>query len=444
MLAFDPGGTAEQPDLFVARAQMALSLAWHIVLACVGVGFPLLVLVAEWRWVRHGDDVARRLAHAWARALAVLFAVGAVSGTILSFELGMLWPGLMGTFGEVIGLPFTFEGIAFFIEAIFIGIWLYGWDRLSPWAHWWSAVPIVVSGAASACFVMTVNAWMNTPAGFTWDGQRVTDVDPWAAMFNPGAGIQALHMLLAAYMVAGFLIASVHAWFLARRPAEPAFHRLGLLVALSVACLASPLQMAVGHATAQFVAERQPAKFAAMEGHFETRRGAPLHIGGIPVDGEMRWSLEIPKGLSVLAFDDPDAEVVGLNDVPPDERPPVLLPHLAFQTMVGIGSGLFGLAGWLLVGWWRSRMRNPSKWFLRAALVAGPASVVAMEAGWIVTEVGRQPWIVQGEMKVADAVTAAPGLPWGYWGVVVVYTFLTAATLYVLIRLLRGDREETA
>jgi cytochrome d ubiquinol oxidase subunit I len=340
----------------------------------------------------------------------------------------------MGTFGEVIGLPFALEGIAFFIEAIFLGIYLYGWGRLSPRAHMLSGVPVVVAGVASAWFVVTANAWMNQPAGFTLVDGQVTSVDPVAAMLNPATGVQTTHLIVAAFMVAGFGVASVYAWAMLRGR-RGRYERTGFLLAFSVAAVLTGPQILVGDWAAQTVARQQPAKLAAIEALYKTQRGAPLTIGGIPINGEVVLGFQIPNGLSWLAFRDANAEVLGLDAFPEDERPPVLPVHLAFQVMVGIGFGLFGLSIWLALSWWRRRDLPGSRWFLVGAVAAGPGAAIALEAGWIVTEVGRQPWIVYGIMRVADAVSAAPGLRFGLYALVVVYTGLTIATVIVLRRL---------
>lgn len=428
----------DQPDLFAARMQMALSLGWHIIIAVFGVGFPVLVLFAEWRAYRTGDPVYRVLAKRWAKALAVLFAIGAVSGTILSFELGILWPGMMGTFGEVIGLPFAIEGIAFFIEAIFLGIYLYGWDRLPQRVHALTLVPVALAGAASAWFVVTANAWMNQPAGFDIPAYlatgEVVGIDPWAAMFNPATPPQTIHMLFAAYMVTGFGVAAVYAWGLLRGR-RTVYHRRAFAIAFTLGAIFALPQVLVGDWAARFLAEYQPAKFAAMEALYETQSGAPLHLGGIPVDGEVRWSIEIPNGLSLLTYRDAEAVVGGLDQFPVDEHPPVAVVHLAFQAMVAIGTGLLLLSAVFGWSWWRRRRSPTSSWFLWAALAAGPASVVALEAGWIVTEVGRQPWIVYEVMRVDEAVSAAPNLRLGYYALIVVYTALTTGAIHVLRRL---------
>ncbi len=428
---FDP---VAQPDLLAARWQMALSLGWHIVIACFGVGFPAMILIAEWLGYRRGDADLSALARRWARAAGVLFAIGAVSGTILSFEMGILWPGLMGVFGEVIGLPFALEGIAFFIEAIFLGIYLYGWDRLSPRVHLLSGIPIVIAGVASAWFVVTANAWMNQPTGFELVAGEVVAADPIAAMLNPATPVQTTHMIIAAFMVAGFGVASVYAWALLRGRDTP-YVRKGFLLSFAVAALLTVPQIVVGDWAARFLAEYQPTKFAALEGLYETQRRAPLTIGGIPLEERMEYGIQIPGALSWLAFRDVDAEVRGLEEVPPDERPPVAPVHIAFQVMVGIGFALLALSAWQAWAWWRRRAIPSSRLFLLGALAAGPAAVVAMEAGWIVTEVGRQPWIVWEVMRVDEAVTAAPGIRFGLYALISVYSALTVAAIFVLRRL---------
>lgn len=423
-------------DLVAARTQMAVSLGWHIVLACLGVGMPAITLIAEWRGHRTGDANYRLLARRWGRAMGVLFAVGAVSGTILSFEMGLLWPGMMGVYGQVIGLPFSMEGVAFFIEAIFLGVYLYAWDRLSPVKHLLSGVPIVVAGVLSAFFVVTANAWMQTPVGFRTENGRVVEVHPWRAMFNPSFPVQTVHMILAAFMVAGFGMASVYAVAMLRGRRDR-YHRLGLLLPFTVAAVIALPQVVVGDWAARFVADHQPVKLAAMEGVFETARGVPLHLAGVAVDGELRYSVGIPHGLSLLAHADPDAEIVGLDTVPPPDRPPVNIVHWGFEVMVGLGFAMLLLALWLGLYWWRRRDMPRTRWFLLATSVSGVAAVGALEAGWTVTEVGRQPWSVYGVLRTADAVNPAPGLVWGAALVGAVYAVLTVASVYVLRRLAR-------
>jgi cytochrome d ubiquinol oxidase subunit I len=426
-------------NLYPARMQMALSLGWHIVFSCFGIAFPLLTVFTEWRGHRRGDAELTGLAHTWAKAMGVLFAAGAVSGTLLSFEMGILWPGLMDRFGEIYGFPFVLEGFAFFIEAIFVGVYLFGWDRLSPRAHMLSALPMVVSGMAGAFFVVAANAWMNNPTGFRLDDDgRVIDARPWAAMFGPSTWPQVAHMLLGAYMVTGFTIASVYAVGMLRGRRDGR-HLKGLLIPLTLAAVITPVQIGVGDWIAKTVATNQPAKLAAMEGLYETKAGAPLSVGGIYYDDRLHYALEVPNGLSLLIHHDPHGVVQGLEAFPADQRPPVNVVHLAFDLMVGLGSALLLLAllfGW---NWWRRRRIPGTPWFLRAVAVSGVAAVVALEAGWVTTEVGRQPWIVYRILRTADAVSPAPGLYLGFYAVVLIYVSLTALTVFVLRRLARSS-----
>ncbi|MER7005115.1 cytochrome ubiquinol oxidase subunit I [Dactylosporangium sp. NPDC000555] len=423
-------------DFAAARIQMALSLGWHIIIASFGVAMPAITLFMEWRGHRTGDVHYRLLARRWARAMGVLFAVGAVSGTVLSFEMGLLWPGLMGTYGQVIGLPFTLEGFAFFIEAIFLGIYLYGWDRLSARAHMWSAVPVLIAGIVGTFCVVSANAWMNQPRGFDLVDGRITGVDPLGAMFNPATGPQSVHMMVAAFMVTGFCMAAVYAVGMLRGRTDR-YHRLGFLVPFTVAAVMAPVQVGVGDWAAHHVATHQPVKLAAMEGLYETQRGAPLHLGGVAIDGELRYAIEIPNALSLLAHWDPNAEIAGLNTVPADQRPPVNVVHWSFQLMVGAGFAMLAVAAAFAFIWRWRRGWLTNRWFLRAAALCGPAAVLALEAGWTTTEVGRQPWVVYGVLRTHDAVNTAPGLRTGLVVVLVVYTLLTVATVYVLRRLAR-------
>jgi len=419
------------------RSQMGLSLGWHIIIACFGVGLPALVLFTEWRGHRTGDPVYRLLARRWARAMGVLFAIGAVSGTILSFEMGLLWSGFMDRYGSVIGLPFTIEGFAFFIEAIFLGIYLYGWDRLSPRAHLLSGIPIVVAGIMSAFFVVTANAWMNSPEGFREVGGKLVAVHPWQAMFNRATWPETTHMLLSAFMVTGFATASVYAVAMLRGRSDR-YHRTGLRLSLGLGAIMAPVQVIVGDWAARYVGADQPVKLAAMEGLTRTTGHADLSVGGIYTSTGLHGALRIPGGLSLLLHGNPAATVAGLDAVPADLRPPVAIVHLAFDTMVGIGTALLALGAWFGYTAWRRHRLPKSRWFLRATALSGVGAVVAMEAGWIVTEVGRQPWIVYGLLKTSAAVNPAPGVDWGAPVLTGVYVLLTAVVVVVLRRMTRS------
>jgi cytochrome bd ubiquinol oxidase subunit I len=430
-------------DLLAARSQMAMSLAFHIIFAVVGIGMPVLMVVAEQRYRRTGDPIYLELARRWARGTAILFAVGAVSGTVLSFELGLLWPGFMEFAGPVIGMPFSLEGFAFFTEAIFLGVYLYGWDRISPRAHLWAGILVAVSGAASGIFVVIANAWMNAPTGFDMVNGRIANVDPIAGMLNPMAFQQTLHMTLASYAATGLAVAGIHAFLLLIDPRN-AFHRRALSVALLVGAPAAVLQPISGDLSARTVAEYQPAKLAAMESHFETGRRAPLVIGGWPdmAAGQTRYALRIPGGLSFLAFHDVDAEVKGLDQFPRADWPNVPIVHTAFQLMVGLGTFMALVGLWAGVLAFRRRDACASPWFLRALALAAPMGFIAIEAGWTVTEVGRQPWIVHGVLRTADAVTPMPGLIVPFVGFTVLYCFLGAMVAWLLYRqIIRSPRD---
>ncbi len=422
-------------DLLAARSQMAMSLAFHIIFAVVGIAMPVLMVLAERRWQQTGDGIYLELAKRWSKGTAILFAVGAVSGTVLSFELVLLWPEFMEFAGGIIGMPFSLEGFAFFTEAIFLGIYLYGWDRISPRAHIWSGVAVAVSGTASGVFVVTANAWMNSPAGFELIGGRVTNVDPIAAMLNPAAFQQTLHMTLAAFAATGFAVAGIHAFLLLRDPLN-AFHRRALTIALLVGAPAALLQPVSGDISARQVASRQPVKLAAMEAHFETMPGAPLTVGGWPdVDaGAIRYAIKIPYGLSLLAFHDPKAVVKGLKDFPREDWPNVPIVHLAFQIMVGLGTYLALVSLW--AGWTALRGRDlaANRRLLQAIALGAPMGFIAIEAGWTVTEVGRQPWIIHGVLRTADAVTPMPGLIVPFLLFTLLYCFLGVIVVWLLYR----------
>jgi cytochrome d ubiquinol oxidase subunit I len=421
---------------------MALSLSTHIVVAALGVGMPVLMLAAEARWLATRDPAWKSLARRWSEVFAVLFAVGAVTGTVLSFEIALLWPRWVGAFGSVVGLPFTLEAFAFFLEAIFLGIYLYGWDRVSPRAHFASGVPVAVAGLASLAFVVTANSWMNVPRGFDLVGGRVVDARPLEAMTNPASFPQVVHMALAAYVVTGFLVAGVHAASVLRGRDDVA-RRRGIALAAGTAALLVPAQALVGHWSATVVAATQPVKLAAMEGQWKTEARAPLRLGGWPdeEDEVTRGAIEIPGGLSFLGYADPSATVRGLSEVPRRDRPPVRIVHVAFQAMVAAGTALLALSAWVGASWLRRRRSPSSRAFLRSLVAAAVLSVVALEAGWVVTEVGRQPWIVQGVMRVEDAFTDAPGTRAFLWISVAVFAALAWFSVRVLRRVAARTHE---
>jgi cytochrome bd ubiquinol oxidase subunit I len=434
---------ASESNLLAARELMAFTLAFHIVLACLGVALPAMILTANWLGLKRGDADAMRLARRWSKAMAVTFAVGAVTGTVLSFEFGLLWPEFMARFGDAFGIAFAIEGIFFFIEAIFLAIYIYGWKRLSGWAHWWSGVPMVITGIGGAFSVVTANSWMNQPQGFTLDAAgKVVETEPFKVIFNPAWHYEVPHMILAAYMVVGFLVASIYAVGMLRGRRDR-LHRLGLLIPLTIACIVTPIQLFVGDTTAREVADHQPAKFAGMECIQETGPDQTEYIGGVCTDDGVKGAVDIPGLDSFLVDFSTDTVVTGLEDIPADERPPAnTLLHLAFDAMVGIGTALLLLGAWLAFAWWRRRDIPRTPWFLRVVAVSGVGAILALWFGWIVTEVGRQPWIVQGYMRTSEAVTEAEGIWVAFAAVILLYAALGAGAILVLRGMARRWREE--
>ena len=418
-------------NLLAARSQMGMSLAFHIIFAAIGIALPLMMVIAEWRWIVTKDEAYLLLAQRWAKGTTILAAVGAVSGTVLSFELGLLWPQFMRSAGAIIGMPFSLEGFAFFLEAIFLGIYLYGWNRIPSWFHLLSGVIVALSGLLSAMFVTLVNGWMNTPTGFVTAGGKFTDIHPLAAMLNPAGGPEAVHMILAAYTAAGFATAGIHGWLYLRR-GKNRFDEVAIGIALAVGGTSVLLQGLSGDALARMVAATQPAKLASLEGQFTTEAGAPLRIGGLPYPEKRvtRYALEIPHGLSLLAFHDGSAVVKGLDQVPESDWPNVRVVHLCFQTMVGSGSILSLFA--LFAVWLHRRRRLFTSPAIRLVVLMGPLGFVALEAGWMVTELGRQPWIIYHILRTRDAVTSVPNISVTFTLMTILYLILGVIATWLL------------
>lgn len=414
---------------------MGMSLAFHIIFASVGIGMPVLMAIAEGLSLRKKNPVYLELARRWAIGTAILFAVGAVSGTVLSFELGLLWPKFMEHAGAIIGMPFSLEGFAFFTEAIFLGIFLYGWKRISPVMHWLAGVMVAISGVFSGIFVVTANAWMNSPTGFEYKDGVFSNIDPIAAMLNPASFHQVVHMILAALAATGFVVAGIHAYYLLRDNRSE-FHRAAFGVAAAVACVSIPLQVVTGDVAARRVAKLQPVKLAAMEAHYHTQAGAPLIIGGIPDSEKMevRYGLKVPSGLSWLVGNSSKTEVTGLDKFPREHWPNVKLVHWSFDLMVGCGVFLLAIAAVTGVWKWRRRAVHETRWLLRLYLVATPVGLLAIEFGWFVTEFGRQPWVIYGIMRTSESVTPTPGLVVPFTVFTLVYIFLSVVLVFLLKR----------
>ncbi|MEE2772641.1 MAG: cytochrome ubiquinol oxidase subunit I [Bacteroidota bacterium] len=430
-------------NLDFARLQMAFTLGFHIIFACIGMVMPFFMIISHKKWLNTRKEVYLNLTKAWQRGVAIFFVTGAVSGTALSFELGMLWPEFMKHAGPVIGMPFSLEGAAFFVEAIALGFYLYGWNKLPERFHWFTGIIIGISGVLSGILVVSANAWMNSPAGFEVVNGEFVNIDPVAAFFNAAWLSQAVHMTLAAFAATGFAVAGIHAFQILRNK-RPELHKEAFKIALFFGAVAAILQPISGDLSAKDVAKRQPVKLAAMEAHYETEAGAPLFIGGIvdEENQEVNGKIEIPKALSFLAFGDFDAEVQGLNDFPKEDHPPVSIVHYAFQVMVGIGT-LMMLAGILFFISFRKKswLNKRSFWWLFALM--SPLGFLALEAGWVVTEVGRQPWIVYQVMRTSEAVTPMPGLQFSFYLYVVVYLILAITVFWLMQRQIRVLNQTT-
>ena len=422
-------------DFIAARSQMALSLGFHIIFACIGMVMPFFMAVAHYYWLKTNNVVYKNIAKAWSKGVAIFFATGAVSGTVLSFELGLLWPEFMKHAGPIFGMPFSLEGTAFFIEAIALGFFLYGWDRFNKWFHWFTGIVVGISGLLSGILVVAANAWMNSPTGFDYVNGEYINIDPIKAMFNDAWFSQALHMCIAAFSATGFAVAGVHALMIVKGK-NVVFHSKAFTIAAVFACIAAILQPLSGDHSAKDVAKRQPAKLAAMEAHFHTQKNAPLIIGGVPdtKNKKVDYKLEIPGFLSFMAHGDFESEVKGLDSIPEEHHPPVAITHYAFQIMVGLGMLMLMLAVIYFIALWKKKKWLNSKWLLKLFVIATPMGFIAVEAGWTVTEVGRQPWIIYGIMKTADAVTPMPGIIYSFYLFTAIYISLSVIVIFMLYR----------
>jgi cytochrome d ubiquinol oxidase subunit I len=447
-------GTSSAPTLFAAaavngdvvpaRAQMASTLGFHIILACFGIALPTFVLLAEYIGLRRHDPTAMLLARRWSQVMGVLVAVGTVTGTVLSFEMGLLWPGLMSRYGAVLGFPFAAEGLFFFLEAIFTAIYLYGWRRLAGWAHWWSGVPIAVSGIFGAMSVVAVNAWMNQPGGFREVGGKIVAVDPWQVFFNHADIYEMPHMVLAAYMVTGFTVAGVYAVGILRRRRDR-YNLAGFAMAFVPAAVLTPFQIFVGDTAARAIATDQPVKFAAMEYVTRTSTHVPEWLGGVYVSGKVYGGIKIPDMDSLLVGFAPGTRVIGWDSVPAADRPPVVwLIHMCFDAMVGTGFLLLLVGLWAAFSWWRHRWLPMQRSFWALGAICGVAAIAAMECGWVVTEEGRQPWVVYKLLTTTAAATGNGGVIASLSAVLILYAALGASTALVLRVLARRWRQGEA
>jgi cytochrome d ubiquinol oxidase subunit I len=422
-------------NFIAARSQMGLSLGFHIIFSCIGMVMPFFMAVAHFLWLRTGNETYKDVTKAWSKGVAIFFATGAVSGTVLSFELGLLWPEFMKHAGPIFGMPFSLEGTAFFIEAIALGFFLYGWNRFNRWFHWFTGVVVGVSGIVSGILVVAANSWMNSPSGFDYVNGKYTNIDPIKAMFNSGWFSQSLHMTIAAFAATGFAVAGIHALMIIRKQ-NVGFHTVAFRITAIFAVVAAILQPLSGDISAKFVAKNQPAKLAAMEAHFKTEHYSPLIIGGVPdvANKKVNYAVELPGMLSLMVNDKFDSEVIGLDKIPVNDQPPIAVTHYAFQLMVALGMAMLGISLLYLIALFKWKQWLTKDWFLKIFVLATPLGFIAVEAGWTVTEVGRQPWIIQGVMRTADAVTPMPGIIYSFYLFTAVYFSLAIAVTFLLSR----------
>jgi cytochrome d ubiquinol oxidase subunit I len=422
-------------DFIAARSQMALSLGFHIIYSCIGMVMPVFMAISHYKWIKTKNQVYKNVTIAWSKGVAIFFATGAVSGTMLSFELGLLWPGFMKHAGPIFGMPFSLEGTAFFIEAIALGFFLYGWNKLNTWFHWFTGVVVGLSGIASGILVVSANSWMNSPSGFDYVNGKYLNIDPLKAMLNEAWFSEALHMTIAAFSATGFAVAGIHALMIYRKR-NVNFHTKSFKIAIVFGAAAAILQPLSGDISAKGAAKRQPAKLAAMEAYFHTQEYAPLVIGGIPDTAakKVNYGLEIPGLLSFLVHDNFKTTVNALDKIPVKDQPPVAVTHYAFQIMVGIGTLMMFIGILYFVALWKKKEWLTKAWFLKLFIIATPTGFIALEAGWTVTEVGRQPWIIQGVMRTSDAVTKMPGIQYTFYLFTFIYFTLSVFVIFLLKR----------
>jgi cytochrome d ubiquinol oxidase subunit I len=422
-------------DFLAARSQMALSLGFHIIYSCIGMVMPVFMAISHYKWIKTQDPVYKNITVAWSKGVAIFFATGAVSGTMLSFELGLLWPGFMKHAGPIFGMPFSLEGVAFFIEAIALGLFLYGWNKLNNWVHWTAGVIVGISGIASGILVVSANSWMNSPSGFDFVNGQYINIDPVKAMFNKAWFSESLHMTIAAFSATGFAVAGIHALMIYRKK-NIVFHTKAFKIAIIFGAAAAILQPFSGDLSAKNAAKHQPAKLAAMEAYFHTQEYAPLVIGGIPDTAakKVNYGIEIPGLLSFLVHDNFKTSVNGLDKIPVKNQPPVAVTHYAFQIMVGIGVLMMLIGMIYFYELWKKKDLLSKPWFLKTFIWATPLGFIALEAGWTVTEVGRQPWIIQGVMRTSEAVTPMPGIQYSFYLFSFIYFTLSVAVIFLLKR----------
>lgn len=392
--------------VFFSRILTELTLSFHIIYATIGVGIPLMIMIAQWVGIKKNDEHYILLARRWARGFVITVAVGVVTGTAIGLQLSLLWPNFMELAGNVIALPLFMETFAFFFEAIFLGIYLYTWDRFeNQKKHLLLLIPVAVGASFSAVFITIVNAFMNAPQGFDLVDGELININPLLAMFNPAMPTKVAHVVVTAYMTAAFVLASIAAYRLLRG-SNHVYHKKALFLTMKLGLIFSIASAIIGDFSGKYLAEYQPEKLAAAEWHFETEENASLVMYGVLDDGEVKYAIKIPYALSILAHGDPFSEVKGLDQVPDDEEPPLYI-HYLFDMMVTIGMWLAFLSAVYVFAVWRKWSIVQTKWFRWLLVASGPLAVLAIEFGWWLAEVGRQPWILRNIMRVEDAATTS-------------------------------------
>lgn len=425
----------------LSRILTLMTLSFHILYATIGVGVPLMIMIAQWVGIKKNDEHYTLLARRWARGFVITVAVGVVTGTAIGLQLSLLWPEFMQLAGNVIALPMFMEVFAFFFEAIFLGIYLYTWNRFEDQRkHLLLLIPVALGAAASSVFITIVNAFMNSPQGFEILNGEFVNVQPLLAIFNPAVPTKVAHVVATAFMTSAFVLASIAALRLIHG-SDHVYHKKALFLTMKLGLVFSVATAIIGDFSGKYLAEYQPEKLAAAEWHFETEDNARLILLGVLDGEEPKYAIEIPYALSILAHGVPGAEVTGLNEFPEDERPPLWI-HYLFDTMVGIGMWLAFFSFVYVVGAWRGWAIVRMKWFRWLTLLTGPLALIAIEAGWWFTEVGRQPWILRGYMRTSEAATTSGQVDLMIILFAGLYFVLGVGTIVVLSRMYKRNPVE--
>jgi cytochrome d ubiquinol oxidase subunit I len=428
-------------SVFFSRVLTELTLSFHIIYATIGVGVPLMIMIAQWVGIKKNDEHYILLARRWTRGFVITVAVGVVTGTAIGLQLSLLWPNFMELAGNTIALPLFLETFAFFFEAIFLGIYIYTWDRFkNQKKHLLLLIPVALGASFSSIFITIVNAFMNAPQGFDLVNGELVNVSPLLAMFNPAMPSKVAHVVVTAYMTSAFVLASIGAFRLLKG-SNHEYHKKALLLTMKLGLIFSIATAVIGDFSGKYLAEYQPEKLAAAEWHFETEAGAPLILYGVLDNGEVKYALKVPFGLSILAHSNPNAKVIGLDQFSKEDVPPLYI-HYLFDLMVTIGMWLVFLSLVYLVGTWKKWPFIFSKWFRWLMVLGGPFSIIAIEAGWWLDEVGRQPWVLRGIMRTKDAATASGHVDTMLWLFAGLYLILGIGSAFVLWRMFRKNPVE--